>query len=106
MNKSQNQKIRDLAEQANRHVAKDGSYICCLGTVKKCLDTIIDLLSCVIYDEANANKVIELLEEYKRTCMDFATGSHHKGNRANTKYWEEKAKCISKILIELASRNE
>jgi len=67
--------------------------------------------SCCLYDNSYAvtawnirteeydmKKIRDLLESYKRTCMEFAQESHHNGKRDNTKFWTERAKEINLIL--------
>ncbi len=43
-------------------------------------------------------KIRALLEDYKTCCMDFARGSHHKGQRPTVKFWQDKAKYIESLL--------
>ena len=43
-------------------------------------------------------EIRELLEEYQRICMNFATESHHKGTRSTTEHWTDKAKAIKALL--------
>lgn len=56
--------------------------------------------------DIDIDKIRVLLEEYKKTCMGFATESHHKGNRDNTKFWTTKAKKIAKIIDTLLPKCE